>query len=94
MNLVDDTAGTTLCQLGKQETTWAAANLLRRWIEQYGVPQSLYTDWNNVYVRPASEAEKAAGQAPLTQFGRMCAKLGIPHHGGQFAQAKFVRGLA
>jgi len=34
MNLVDDATGTTLCQLGKQETTWAAANVLRRWIEQ------------------------------------------------------------
>src|SRR5215472_5408586 len=64
MNLVDDATGTTLCQLGKQETTWAAANLLRHWIEHYGVPQSLYTDWKNVNVRPASEAEKAAGQCP------------------------------
>jgi len=77
MNLVDDATGTTLCQLGKQETTWAAANLLRQWIEQYGIPQALYTDWKNVYVRPASEAEKATGQTPLTQFGGMCSKLGI-----------------
>lgn len=77
MNLVDDATGTSLCHLGKQETTWAAANLLRRWIEQYGVPQALYTDWKTVYVRQATEAEKEAGKAPLTQFGRMCAKLGI-----------------
>ena len=34
MNLVDDARGTTLCPLGKQETTWAAANVLRRWIKQ------------------------------------------------------------
>jgi len=88
MNLVDDATGTTLCQLGKQETTWAAANVLRRWIEQYGVPQALYTDWKNVYVRPASEAEKQAGQAPLTQFGRMCAKLGIRIIAASSAQAK------
>src|SRR5215470_16507561 len=88
MNLVDDATGTTLCQLGKQETTWAAANLLRQWIEQYGVPQSLYTDWKNVYVRPATEAEKAAGQAPLTQFGRMCAKLGIRIIAASSPQAK------
>jgi transposase len=88
MNLVDDATGTTLCQLGKQETTWAAANVLRRWIEQYGVPQALYTDWKNVYVRPASEAEKQAGQAPLTQFGRMCAKLGIRIIAASSPQAK------
>jgi transposase len=84
MNLVDDATGTTLYQLGEQETTWAAANLLRRWIEQYGIPQALYTD----YVRPASEAEKAAGQAPLTQFGGMCAKLGIRIIAASSPQAK------
>jgi transposase len=88
MNLVDDATGTTLCQLGRQETTWAAANLLRRWIEQYGIPQALYTDWKNVYVRPATEAEKEAGRAPLTQFGRMCAKLGIRIIAASSPQAK------
>ena len=88
MNLVDDATGTTLCHLGKQETTWAAANLLRRWIEQYGIPQALYTDWKNVYVRPATDAEKEAGRAPLTQFGRMCAKLGIGVIAASSPQAK------
>ena len=34
-----------------EETIWAAAAVLRRWIEQYGVPLALYTDWKNVYVR-------------------------------------------
>lgn len=88
MNLVDDATGTTLCPLGKQETTWAAANLLRQWIEHYGVPQALYTDWKNVYVRPASAADKQAGKAPLTQFGRMCAKLGIGIIAASSPQAK------
>jgi hypothetical protein len=88
MNLVDDATGTTLCQLGKQETTWAAANLLRRWIEQYGVPQALYTDWKNVYVRPASEAEKQAGKVPRTQFGRICDKLGMGIIAASSPQAK------
>jgi transposase len=88
MNLVDDATGTSLCRLGEQETTWAAAKLLRRWIERYGIPQVLYTDWKNVYVRKASEAEKDAGQAPLTQFGRMCARLGIRIIAASSPQAK------
>jgi hypothetical protein len=37
-----------LGRFSAEETTWAAAGLLRRWIEQYGVPQALYTDWKNV----------------------------------------------
>ena len=48
MNRVDDATGTTLCRLGKEETLWAAVGVLRAWIECYGVPQALYTDWKNV----------------------------------------------
>ena len=88
MNLVDDATGTTLCRLGKQETLWGATHLLRSWIERYGVPHALYTDWKSVYVRAASEAEKAAGKVPLTQFGRMCAKLGICIIAASSPQAK------
>src|SRR5215210_6454305 len=51
MNLVDDATGRTLARLGAQETIWAAVDVLRRWIEAYGVPLALYTDWKNVYVR-------------------------------------------
>jgi len=47
MNLVDDATGTTLCRLGEQETIWAAVGVLTAWIEKYGVPRALYTDWKN-----------------------------------------------
>ena len=77
MNMVDDATSTSECRLGEQETTWAAANLLRLWIDKRGVPWALYTDWKNVYVRPPTEKEQREGTAPVTQFGRMCAKLGI-----------------
>jgi len=38
MNLVDDATGRTLARLGDEETIWAAVDVLRRWIEAYGVP--------------------------------------------------------
>src|SRR5947209_17570518 len=47
MDLVDDATSTTLAQLGEQETIWAAAGALRRWIERYGVPLASYVDWKN-----------------------------------------------
>src|SRR6202041_3302474 len=53
------------------------AAVLRRWIERYGVPQALYTDWKNVYVRPPNAQERMRVEPAVTQFGRMCAKLGI-----------------
>ena len=51
MHMVDDATSTVLGRFTQEETTWAAARVLRSWIERYGVPRALYTDWKNVYVR-------------------------------------------
>ena len=88
MNLVDDATGRTLARLGDEETIWAAADVLRRWIETYGVPLALYTDWKNVYVRVPNAEEQVTGAVPLTQFGRMCASLGIQIIAASSPQAK------
>jgi len=88
MNLVDDATGRTLARLGAEETIWAAVDVLRRWIEAYGVPLALYTDWKNVYVRAPNAEEQATGAVPLTQFGRMCAALGIQIIAASSPQAK------
>jgi len=88
MNLVDDATGRTLARLGDQETIWAAVEVLRRWIEAYGVPRALYTDWKNVYVREPTAEEQVTGAVPLTQFGRMCAALGIQIIAASSPQAK------
>src|SRR5258708_12708582 len=88
MNLVDDATGRTLARLGGEETIWAAADVLRRWIEAYGVPLALYTDWKNVYVRVPNAEEQVTGAVPLTQFGRMCASLEIQIIAASSPQAK------
>jgi transposase len=77
LTLVDDATGMTFGRVGAQETIWAAVAVLRAWIERYGIPQALYTDWKNVYVRGPNAEERETGAEPLTQFGRMCATLGI-----------------
>jgi transposase len=77
LTLVDDATGRSLGRFSAQETIWAAVAVLRAWIEAYGIPQALYTDWKNVYVRPPTEEERLTEAEPLTQFGRMCAQLGI-----------------
>lgn len=88
MDMNDDATGITLGRFEAQETTWAAADLLRRWVERYGVPQALYTDWKNVYVRRATPREQLRGEEPLTQFGAMCARLGIQIIAASSPQAK------
>ncbi len=88
MNMVDDATSRTQARLGKEETIWAAAGVLRAWIEKYGVPRTLYTDWKNVYKRTATPAEQLRGKVPFTQFGRMCQKLGIGIMAASSPQAK------
>ena len=77
LTLVDDATGRSMGRFSAQETIWAAVAVLRAWIEMHGIPQALYTDWKNVYVRPPTEEERLTQAEPLTQFGRMCAQLGI-----------------
>jgi hypothetical protein len=88
MDLVDDATNTTLARLGEEETIWAAAGALRAWIERYGVPQALYVDWKNLYKRAGTARERRRGEEPITQFGRMCQKLGIELIAASSPQAK------
>lgn len=89
MNMVDDATGTTLALFSDQETTWSAVAILRAWMNRYGVPRALYTDWKNVYKRKPTEKEIQAGTTPApSQFGRMCARLGIEIIAAHSPQAK------
>ncbi len=88
MNLVDDATGLALCRFSDQETTWAAADLLQAWVRRHGVPKALYCDWKNVYKRQPTSREAIAGIEPQTQFGGLCAKLGIGIMAASSPQAK------
>jgi transposase len=88
MDLVDDATSRCALRFEPQETLWGVVRSLRAWITAYGIPVALYTDWKNVYVRKPTDAEIARGDAPLTQFGRMCATLGIRIIAASSPQAK------
>jgi transposase len=88
LTMVDDATGRSLGAFSGQETIWAAVGVLRAWLTQYGVPRALYTDWKNVYVRVPNAEERDTGAVPLTQFGRMCAALGIRIIAASSPQAK------
>ena len=84
LTLVDDATGHTLGRFSAQETIWAAVAVLRAWIEQFGIPRALYTDWKNVYVRRPNAEERETGAEPLTHFGRM-RHARDQDHSGEFA---------
>jgi transposase len=68
---VDDATSQSLGRFSEQETIWAAMDVLRLWIETHGIPQALYTDWKNVYVRTATALERNHG----THQDRLVKKL-------------------
>lgn len=85
INLVDDATGTTLAWFSEEETTWAVADVLRAWVQKYGIPRAIYTDWKSVYHAPTEGEEE---EPRLSQFGQMCAKLGIQLIAANSPQAK------
>lgn len=88
IHMVDDATSTSLATFTLEETTWGVADTLRAWVEKYGIPRALYVDWKTVYLVQATERQKREGIVPISQFGRMCAKLGIELIGANSPQAK------
>ncbi|KKL28264.1 hypothetical protein LCGC14_2376880 [marine sediment metagenome] len=90
MDMVDDATGKTVALMGEQETTALAMRTLWQWCKRYGIPRALYTDRKNVFVtnREPTIEEQLAGQEPLTEFGKACAKLGIEIITANSPQAK------
>jgi hypothetical protein len=73
---------------GRRGNDLGGGRCVARWIEAYGVPLALYTDWKNVYVGVPNAEEQVTGAVPLTQLGRMCAALGIQIIAASSPQAK------
>ena len=90
MNMVDDATSATVGLMDHQETTEAAMNILRRWIEKFGIPVALYTDKKNVYItgREPTVEEQLADEKPKTAFAKACYKLGIEIIAANSPQAK------
>lgn len=88
IHMVDDATSTSLATFTLEETTWGVADTLRKWVEKYGIPRALYVDWKTVYLVTPTERQKQEGIVPISQVGRMCAKLGIEIIGANSPQAK------
>lgn len=88
IHMVDDATSTSLAMFDKEETTWGVADTLRAWVMQYGIPRALYVDWKSVYQSAPTVRQKQEGIVPISQFGRMCRKLGIELIGANSPQAK------
>jgi len=79
MGYVDDATGNTFGRFYDYEGTMPAMDSLMRYIEKYGIPQSIYIDRHSTYKSPKKQTieEQLRNVIPLTQFERAAKELGI-----------------
>jgi transposase len=90
MGYIDDATNTVYGRFYAYEGTWPAMDSLKRYLRQYGVPQSVYLDKHTTYKSPAAPtiAEQLRDEPPLSQFERSLAELGIEVIHANSLQAK------
>jgi hypothetical protein len=79
MVMVDDATSFTHARFFEGETTAASMLTFWRYVEENGMPCSLYVDRSGIYepTRWAKMDEDLAERGPLTQFGRAMQELGV-----------------
>lgn len=79
MVMIDDATGRIYARFFEEETTAAAMETFQRYVQQYGLPRSLYVDRDSIYqaTREASSDEELRETGPLTQFGRAMQELEV-----------------
>jgi len=90
INMVDDATGRTFSRFHEGETTRAVMETLWEYVEKYGIPRSIYTDKDSIFVteRQPTIAEELRDEEPVTQFGRALKKLGVKMNVAHSPQAK------
>ena len=91
LNMVDDATGTTLAMLDTGETTQILLTCLKKWIEQNGIPNSVYVDLKSVYVGTKhlkNRDEYSDEIEGFSVFQQVCDALGIQIIKAYSAQAK------
>jgi transposase InsO family protein len=79
MVLIDDATSEVFAWFSEGETTIAAMEAFRGYVERYGLPRALYVDRDSIYRcdRESTIAENLAGKEPTTQFGRAMEELDV-----------------
>ena len=92
MHLVDDATKTSLAMLFEAECTESAMQILYHWCLKYGIPKSIYSDRHSTYKvnekRLTLEEELEGNVVRLSEFGKVCQRLGIKQIFARSPQAK------
>ncbi|MFH1563551.1 MAG: ISNCY family transposase [Nitrospirota bacterium] len=91
MGYIDDATNTVFARFYDYEGTIPAMDSFRGYIEQYGIPQSLYLDKHSTYKSNAKitvEEELEGKREPKSQFERVLDELGVEVIHANSPQAK------
>lgn len=80
MGYIDDATNTVFARFYEYEGTIPAMDSFKRYIEKYGIPQSVYLDRHSTYKssRKLTPEEELEGiDKPLSQFERALGELGV-----------------
>ena len=79
MGLIDDATNTVFARFYDYEGTLPAMDSFKRYLQRYGLPQSVYLDKHTTYrswAKPTLE-EDLEGRSPQSQFERALGELGV-----------------
>ncbi|MCL5259319.1 MAG: ISNCY family transposase [Nitrospirae bacterium] len=79
MAVIDDATGEVFARFFPYEGTWPALEVVREYLERYGVPMAVYLDRHGAYQSKAAPTveEEVAGTRPMSQFERAMAELSV-----------------
>ena len=90
MGYIDDATGTVSGRFYDYEGTMPAMDSMKRYIKQYGIPQSVYLDKHTTYKSWAKATidEQLSGQEPMSHFEKSLAALEVEVIHANSPQAK------
>ena len=90
MGYIDDATGTVSGRFYDYEGTMPAMDSMKRYIRQYGIPQSVYLDKHTTYKSwaQATVDEQLSGQEPMSHFEKSLAALEVEVIHANSPQAK------
>ena len=90
MGCIDDATNTVFCRFYEYEGTLPAMDSMKRYIREYGIPQSVYLDRHSTYKSQADATieEQLTGQEPLSHFEKSMGALEVEVIHARSPQAK------
>lgn len=85
---IDDASGQVFLRFAESENSRDVLLTLRRYVELYGIPRQIYTDYGSVYHIPRSSQRSQTMKDRPTEVGRALASLGVEHIFAHSPQAK------